>query len=138
METVEIREYGAYQEDEILPLYRSVGWSVYYRRPELLKKAFENSLCVLAAYDGDRLAGLIRGVGDGYSVVLIQDVLVRPEYQRRGIGSTLVYHLKARYNHVRQMHLLTDDTVETVGFYQAVGFTPLEEIRGRAFTRLPY
>ena len=38
----------------------------------------------MAAYDEDRLVGLIRVVGDGLTIVFIQDLLVYPQYQRQG------------------------------------------------------
>lgn len=138
MEQIAIREYTQYPEAEILNLYRSVGWSVYYSHPEVLRQVFEHSLRVLAAYDGDQLVGLIRAVGDGQTVVFIQDLLVAPVYQRRGIGRDLVARLLERFQNVRQVYLITDDTPETVGFYKAVGLTPVEEVHCRAFTRLRY
>ena len=33
---------------------------------------------------------MVRVVGDGASVILIQDLLVHPEYQRKGIGDQLM------------------------------------------------
>lgn len=138
MDAVSIKEYGNYQEPEVLALYQSVGWSAYYGKPEALKAAFARSLCVLGAYAEGRLVGLIRAVGDGVSIVFIQDVLVEPGFQRRGIGRRLVAELLRRYRHVRQLHLMTDDLPETVAFYKAVGFTPTEEVHFRAFTRLRY
>lgn len=76
---MEIREYLQYNEAEILSLYSSVGWTAYTDTPEVLRKGFENSLLTLAAYEGDRLLGIIRVVGDGYTIVWIQDILVFPE-----------------------------------------------------------
>ena len=46
---MEIREYKAYNEAEILSLYTSVGWTAYTDYPEVLRKGFENSLLILAA-----------------------------------------------------------------------------------------
>lgn len=136
MEQVIIKEYSCYNEQEILALYKSVGWSGCYSHSQVLRLAFENSLCVLGAYVNGALAGLIRAVGDGQTVVLIQDVLVQPMYRRQGIGRALVAKLLARYRHVRQLHLLTDDLPHTVGFYRAVGFTAAEDVHCRAFTRI--
>lgn len=133
-----IKEYETFRETEVLSLYKSVGWSAYCSQPQVLRRAFENSLCTLAAWEEDRLAGLIRCVGDGQTIVFIQDILVDPAFRRRGIGTMLIGTIRERYTHVRQMHLLTDDLPETVGFYKATGFTPAEKVRCRAFTRLRY
>ena len=64
-----INPYSTYCEAEILPLYKAVGWSNYYDHPEMLQKAYAGSLCTLAAYEGEKLIGIIRCVGDGYSIL---------------------------------------------------------------------
>lgn len=69
---MEIREYSIYDETEILRLYQSVGWTAYTDHPEVLRKGFENSMLILAAYEGDQLCGVIRTVGDGHTVVLFR------------------------------------------------------------------
>ncbi len=56
----------------VLEIYDSVGWTNYTDWPTMLQKALEHSLLVLAAVDGDRLVGLLRAVGDGYSIVLFR------------------------------------------------------------------
>jgi len=136
MEQIVIKEYTQYREPEVIALYQSVGWGGWYSRPDMLKKAFGESLCILGAYVQDRLVGLIRVIGDGATVVFIQDILVYPAYQRRGIGRRLVAGILHRYRHVRQIHLLTDDLPERTAFYKAVGFLPAEEVHYRAFTRM--
>lgn len=120
-----IKEYTTYKEDEILSLYASVGWSAYTDHPETLKKGFENSMLTLAAYEGEQLLGIIRTVGDGQTIVFIQDILVFPDYHRKGIGSALMRAVLDRYGHVRQIKLTTDSTPETIGFYTSMGFREL-------------
>lgn len=68
---MEIREYSTYREDEILNLYSSVGWTAYTDVPEFLREGFRHSLLVLAAYEEDELLGILRAVGDGYTIVWI-------------------------------------------------------------------
>ena len=97
---------------------------------------FANSLLTLAAYEEAALAGLIRVVGDGYTVVFVQDMLVRPQFQRRGIGSALLRAVLNRYANVRQIELLTDDTPETTAFYRAIGFQELTELGCRGFMKI--
>ncbi len=125
---MEIREYSEYREEEILRLYDSVCWAAYTSNPDALREGFRSSLCVLAAYEGDALAGLIRAVGDGQTVVLIQDLLVSPSFQRRGIGSALLAAMMNRYQSVRQVQLLTDDTPDALAFYRSAGLRPVSEI----------
>ena len=56
----------------------------------MLKEAYAHSLKIYAAYVNNKLAGIIRVVGDGASVVFVQDLLVYPECQRQGIGTALL------------------------------------------------
>lgn len=125
---MEIREYKHYDDTEILNLYRSVGWTAYTDDPETLKAGFKNSLLTLAAYDGDQLLGIIRSVGDGKTIVYIQDLLVYPAWQRKGIGSALIQAALQRFKTVRQIVLTTDNTPKTIAFYRAQGFTQTTEI----------
>ena len=123
-----ITPYSHYDEEEVLSLYRAVGWSNYYHNPEMLRKAFAHSLCTLGAWEDGKLIGLIRAVGDGYSSVLIQDILVYPDWQRRGIGTALMREMLARYAHVYQIQLATDNTEKTKAFYRSQGLRPMEEL----------
>lgn len=125
---MEIRPYSHYEEAEILPLYKAVGWTFYCKHPEVLKKAYENSLCTFAAYEDGKLVGLIRSVGDGYTILFVQDLLVYPEFQRRGIGTALMKALLERYQTVYQIELATDNTEKTIAFYKSVGFHNLSDI----------
>lgn len=131
-----IKEYKNYNEQEILDLYKSVEWDLYIVDPTMLKNAYNNSLKTYGAYVDDKLVGIIRVVGDGYSVVFIQDLLIRPEFQRQGIGRALMKRIIDEYKGVYQMHLLTDNTEKTIGFYKSMGFIMDTDINCRAFTRL--
>ena len=117
-------------------MYASVGWTAYTDDPAALRNGFANSLLILAAYEEASLAGLIRVVGDGHTVVYVQDMLVRPQFQRRSIGSALLRAVLNRYANVRRIELLTDDTPETTAFYRAIGFRELTELGCRGFMKI--
>jgi len=131
-----ILPYSHYRDNEIKALYESVGWTSYLRYPDLLRKAYANSLKIFAAYDGDRLVGIIRSVGDGASILYIQDLLVHPEYQHKGIGKRLMAEMLHAFPDVNQTVLLTDDTDETVGFYESAGFQKVQGAGCCSFIRL--
>ena len=97
---------------------------------------FENSMLTLAAYEGDLLLGIIRAVGDGHTIVFVQDILVFPEHQRKGIGSALLQAILDRYSHVRQIELATDNTPKTIAFYKSMGFREMSEIGCCGFMRI--
>ena len=130
-----ISEYAHYDEHEILSLYESVGWIAYTRAPEVLERAFSNSLITFAARDEKKLIGLIRVVGDGETILFIQDLLVSPEYQRKGVGSALLNEILDRYSHVRQIQLTADADPSLAAFYQSQGMRPLAEIGCAAYSK---
>ena len=114
---------------------RSAGHN-YTDRPEMLAAAYKNSLCVLGAYDRDKLVGVVRAVGDSASVVFVQDLLVLPAYQRQGIGTLLLKTLLAQYEGVYQIELLTDDTPKTTAFYESLGLTRADRLGCCVFLRM--
>lgn len=135
---MEIREYKGYNAEEILTLYDSVGWTGYTRRPEMLRAAFAGSLLVLGAYEDGELAGILRAVGDGASIVFIQDILVFPKHQRRGIGSALLRVAMERYKSVYQLRLATDSEEKTSAFYSSCGLVPDTDMGCVGFSRIVY
>ena len=133
---MEIREYGNFQLEEITNLYQSVGWTKYLERISVLEDAYANSLCVIGAYDNEKLVGIIRAVGDGLTIVFIQDIIIQPEYQRKGIGTKLLKAVMDKYSDVYQMELLTDNTEKTKAFYRSVGFSASDDMGCVAFIRM--
>ena len=133
---MEIRKYTHYNENEILELYSSVGWTAYTDHPDSLRRGFENSLVILGVYTENDLVGILRAVGDGETIVFIQDILVHPDYQRRGIGTALLKEALSRYSHVRQIQLATDNTEKTKAFCRSCGFRELSEIGCCGFMKL--
>ena len=125
---MEIREYTSYNEAEILRLYNSVGWTAYTDDPDTLKAGFKGSLLTLAAYEDDQLLGIIRTVGDGHTILYIQDILVFPAYQRKGVGSALIRAILERFHTVRQIMLTTDNTPKTIAFYKSQGFLQVADM----------
>jgi ribosomal protein S18 acetylase RimI-like enzyme len=106
---------------DVQALYDDAGWSVYTKDMEKLMRALNNSLAVVTAWDKERLVGLVRVVGDGETILYIQDILVLVAYKRKGIGRELLAQIFKKFP-VRQKVLLTDDTPEARGFYEALGF----------------
>ena len=113
--------------DKLLELYNNVGWSNYTNNPEMLQKAYENSLLILTAWMDNKLIGVIRIVGDGASIIYIQDILVLEEYQHRGVGFRLFTEAINRYKNVYQKVLLTDNQPQTKAFYEKMGFRDATE-----------
>lgn len=90
---------------------------------------------VISAWDKDELIGLVRVVGDGLTIIYVQDILVLKSYKRKRIGSKLLQYVLDEYKDVRQKVLLTDEGEETRGFYEANGFFSCDKGQIVAFAR---
>lgn len=132
---MEIKEYAKFRSDEILPLYTQVGWTAYTENMPALERGYKSSLLVLAAYENSELLGIVRAVGDGATVVWVQDLLVYPEKQRQGVGTALLRAVLDRFSDVRQIQLATDNTPKNVAFYRSLGFLEFSEIGCCGFMR---
>ena len=96
--------------EELRLIYNDVGWFNYTYDLNKLSQAFHHSLYVLSVWDDTELIGLIRLVGDGISVIIIQDLLVKRQYQNHGIGSKLLGEALSRFDHCNsEWSVLTDD-----------------------------
>ena len=111
--------------DDVLPLYQAVGWTNYTNQPEMLEKSLAHSLAIYVARDGEEIVGLVRLVGDGFSSVFVQDLIVLPSYQRQGIGSNLMKEALSDYKDAYQIQLATEQTEKNLGFYRSLGFETL-------------
>lgn len=124
---------------EVLDLYDAVGWAAYTRDPQKLARGIAGSHLVLTARDeAGRLLGLARTVSDGETVCYVQDILVRPDSQRLGIGRALMQELIGRYGHCRSFVLSTDaadsaDAQVSHPFYRSLGLVPHREQGLEAF-----
>ena len=123
MGTVDYASAAIPAPKELVDLYDAVGWSAYTRDQARLAAAVGASLSVVTAREDGELIGLARLVGDGLTIVYLQDILIRPAYQHRGIGRELFQRVFAPYEDVRQKVLITDDEASQHAFYKSMGFT---------------
>ncbi|MGW6175195.1 GNAT family N-acetyltransferase [Arthrobacter sp. NPDC055138] len=135
---VRLTDAAALEFDQVLALYDAVGWTAYTSSPETVSAALSGSTAIAVAHAGTELVGLARVISDGASICYLQDVLVRPAFQRRGIGRRLVRLVLRPFSHVRQKVLLTDDEAGQKAFYESLGYTQVTDNDGgalRAFAR---
>ena len=122
---ITIKKQEIVKLEDVLHLYQAVGWTNYTHQPQMLEQALSHSLAIYVALDGDAVVGLIRLVGDGFSSVFVQDLIVLPSYQRQGIGRSLMKEALEDYKDAYQVQLVTEQTEKNVGFYRSLGFEAL-------------
>ncbi len=103
-------------------LYNDLQWYAYTQDLQLLYQAISNSLDIISAWNGEELIGIIRTVGDGLTIIYIQDLLVLNEYQNQGVGTQLMQQVLNKYKTVRQKVLITEEASDVRHFYEKNGF----------------
>ena len=135
MENIIYKCINNFNEIDIKKLYENAGWTNYTNDLPKLINAIKASLTVISAWDNEKLIGLIRVIGDGITIIYIQDILVLDSYKRKGIGSRLLKCILEEYENVRQKILLTEESEETRCFYEANGFISCDKGDMVAFVR---
>ena len=122
---ITVKKQEVVKLEDVLHLYQAVGWTNYTHQPQMLEQALSHSLAIYLALDGDAVVGLVRLIGDGFSSVFVQDLIVLPTYQRQGIGSRLIKQALGDFKDAYQVQLVTDQTEKTLVFYHSLGFESL-------------
>ena len=95
--------------------------------------AMNNTLFRVSAYDGDKLIGMARVIGDKGLNYYIKDVVVIPEYQKRGVGKLLISELMKYINDngVKGTEIFVElgAMPKVIPFYEKLGFDSNEAQR---------
>ena len=115
--------------ESIKDIYEKESWTSYLKDDEKLIRAFDKSLYTMGAFDDNKIIGFIRCVGDGEHILVVQDLIVDPKYQKRGIGTYLFKTVLQKYSKVRMFIVITDieDQVDNK-FYQSFNLKKLENM----------
>jgi GNAT superfamily N-acetyltransferase len=70
-----------------------VGWGIY--EEDVIARSLPQSLYCVCAKVEEQVVGMARVIGDGGMVFYVQDVIVVPGYQRRGIGAQMMDRVMA-------------------------------------------
>lgn len=89
--------------------------------------AMKNTLFRVSVFDGEKIIGMARMIGDLGLDYFIKDVVVRPEYQKMGVGKLLVNELLnfIRKNGVSGTNIFVELCAEPdkIPFYEKFGFS---------------
>ena len=100
---------------------------------EQTKLAMEHTLFRVSIYDGDKIVAMARMIGDMGLDYYIKDVIVRPEYQGKGIGRLLIDELLKfiKENGVKNTGIFVELCAmpDKIPFYEKFGFDANEAQR---------
>ncbi len=113
------KEKHDFSREDLQELFLSVEWSSGHY-PDKLVTAMKNFETVYAAYDGEKLVGMICAMDDGIMTAYVHYLLVNPEYQGQEIGRTLVEMVKDKYADFLRIVLIAYNS--ELNFYENCGF----------------
>ncbi|MGM9681225.1 MAG: GNAT family N-acetyltransferase [Eubacteriales bacterium] len=116
---INYRDTNVFLEEQLRDLFLSVEWSSG-QYPERLVVAMENYKTVYSAWDREKLVGMICVMDDGIMNAYVHYLLVRPDYQRMGIGRELVDMVKSKYVNYLRICLISYE--QETPFYEKCGF----------------
>ena len=107
----------------IATLYRRAPLLRKTDNPDALRRSFERSSLVLSLWEADRLVALARVLTDGEQMSYLCDLAVEPDLQGGGVGKRLIDEVLDR---CRGTELVLRDSNISAGFYERLGFEPVE------------
>ena len=110
-------------------LYDLVGWGAYDE--EISKKALNNTYYSVSIYDDNKIIGYGRLIGDSICFMYIHDVMVKPEYQNKKIGTTIMNKLIEKIDGIKKenpyVRVYLGASKGKEGFYKKFGFVERQE-----------
>ena len=93
-----LREPNEIQIRQIIELYRAQEWwqAGDDSREQLIPRLISGSHCFVIATDEKRIVGMGRAISDGISDAYIQDLTVRLDWRKQGIGKMILQTLLER------------------------------------------
>jgi len=104
--------------EEIIKVFKSVGWN---KNPKDILDAFKNSYYV-TAYHNDKLVAFARAITDAHYYTSIFDVIVNPQYQKKGIAKEMMKMLLRKF---KGSYFFLSYTEGNRDFYEKCGFEDL-------------
>lgn len=105
-------------------LYDSTGWDPISREASYYAGALAGSWWSWAAYCDGQLVGFARVISDGHLHAFITEMIVHPDFQRRGIGARLLSSLLTASHKAGISDIQLFSAKGKAAFYRRHGFVP--------------
>ena len=126
-DTYEVKLVKNWDEKKIVDLYKSAGWWKERYNPKAINNMIKGSFAFAVAIEtkSNKTIAMGRTISDGISDAYIQDLVVLPEYRKRGIGR-LILKILVEFclnNKIEWIGLIAEP--EQHGFYESLGFSKM-------------
>lgn len=130
--------YNELSAEEFILLWETVwGKGPSLEQTEL---AMKNTMFRVSVYDNDKIVAMARMIGDMGLNYYIKDVVVRPEYQKKGIGKMMIKELMKFINDngVSGTEIFVELCAmpDKIPFYEKFGFSANEAQRLKIMHRV--
>jgi N-acetylglutamate synthase-like GNAT family acetyltransferase len=116
---IQIKKLSSDQRGVAQDFYAAVGYQLTVQPDDY----------VIAAYDGDRIVGIVRLSYD-HDAITLRGMMVATDYQRKGVGTQLLQTLSTTIGG-QICWCLPHDWLE--GFYEQIGFVKIDECSAPPF-----
>ncbi len=117
-------------------LYRDAGWFNQADMMDEVIRGMRGGGRIVTAWDDTTLIGVAHAIGDGHTMLVVQNVCVLGSFRRRGVGRGLMRRLLAPYAGVRQVLLVANDSPEARSFFTACGFDDVKKYGCTGFVQV--
>jgi len=125
----QIKFVDKWPEDEIVSLYKAGGWWKESYDKSKIKDLIKGSyaFAVVIEKKTNKTVGMGRILSDGISDAYLQDLIILPEYRKKGLGRYLVDELvKYCYSkNIKWIALISEPNQD--GFYSNIGFRQMKK-----------
>ena len=110
--------------EEVMEVFVRSGIRRPVDQKERIRKMLAHANLVITAWDGSRLVGIARALTDFSYCCYLSDLAVDRDYQKRGIGRTLIEKVKEAIGEEAALILLS--APNAMDYYPKVGFEKID------------
>jgi len=126
---IQIKKVKSIESEKIINLYKDAGWWTdednknYYK----IKDLVSGSYAFIGAFMKDNLIGMCRIISDGCFDAYIQDLIVKKEFQKKGIGLKILKFAVDYLIEKEISRIVLIGKPNTYKFYKKAGFSLMKK-----------
>jgi ribosomal protein S18 acetylase RimI-like enzyme len=110
--------------DDVITIFKDSGIDRPVNDVIRMQNILDNSNLIVTAWNGIELIGIARSITDYHYCCYLSDLAVKKEYQKAGIGKSLIEITQNTIGEQTMLILIATNT--TMEYYQKTGFDKIE------------